>query len=172
MKAMKKTIVFALVVVMMMSVMSLPASAALVEPYYSHVSGFVELYNGSTANAYIRAVQCFLYHYSYATRNEITNAGGIDGGYGNGTENAVIMYQKDKWPNDNNPEHVKNRDGRVGPKTWTKIAGDLKVGESTGEYAYLCYNSGKVMYVDLRAEGYTYYNCNANGVKDRYIEWH
>lgn len=166
MKAMKKTIVFVLVVVMMMSVMSLPASATLVEPYYSHVSGFVELYNGSTANAYIRALQAFLYHYPY-TQTTIINGGGIDGGYGNATENAVKIYQEKKWPYDST-----QWDGRVGTKTWTKIAGDLKVGENTGEYAYLCYNSGKVMYVDLRAEGYTYYNCNVNGVKDRYIEWH
>lgn len=168
---MKKTIMLALVVIMLMSIMVLPASAVS-DPYYSHVAGFEELYNGSTANAYIRAAQCFLYHYSYATKKEIANAGGIDGGYGNGTENAVIMYQKDKWPNDNNEEHVKNRDGRVGPKTWAKIAGDLYLDDYGSDEVYLCYNSGHVMYVDLRAEGYTYYSCNASGVKDRYIEWH
>lgn len=172
MKLLKRTAVLALAIMMLTALLVLPASAVLTSPYYSHVCAFHELYNGSPENAYIRAAQCFLYHYSSATRKAITNAGGIDGGYGNGTENAVRLYQKDKWPNDNSVEHVQNRDGRVGPKTWAKIAGDLYVGYEGGEYAELRYNGGNVIYVDLRAEGYTYYNCNESGVKDRRIVSH
>lgn len=165
MKTMKKTVMLVLVVVMLLSVMVLPASA-VGDPYYSHVSGFVELYNGSTANAYIRAAQAFLYHYPY-TQTTIISGDGIDGGYGNATQSAVKIYQEKKWPYDST-----QWDGRVGPKTWAKIAGDLYLDDYGSHEVYLCYNSGHVMYVDLRAEGYTYYSCNTSGVKDRYIEWH
>ena len=172
MKLLKRTAVLALAIIMLTSILVLPASAALYGPYYSHVCAFHELYNGSPENAYIRAAQCFLYHYSSETRKSIANAGGIDGGYGNGTEYAVTLYQTDKWPNDYDMEHVKNRDGRVGPKTWNKIAGDLYVGYEGVEYADLCCNGGKVIYVDRRAEGHTYYNCNELGKKDRFIVEH
>lgn len=172
MKLLKRTVVLALAIMMLTSILVLPASAVLTEPYYSHVCAFKEIYNGSSENAYIRAAQCFLYHYSYDTRKEIDNSGGIDGGYGNGTERAVVLYQTDKWPNDYNEEHLKNRDGRVGKKTWTKIADDLYVGYVGAEYAELRYNGGDVIYVDLRAEGYTYYNCNKSGTQDRRIVQH
>lgn len=172
MKLLKKIAVLALAIMILASILVLPAFAVLSDPFYSHVCDFNELYNGSPDNAYIRAAQCFLYHYSYETRTAINNAGGIDGGYGNGTEYAVTLYQTDKWPDDNNPEHVKNRDGRVGPKTWTKIAGDLSVGFICGEYAELRCNGGNVIYVDLRAEGYQYFSCNKSGSKDRFIVGH
>jgi len=172
MKLLKRTAVLALAIMMLTSILVLPASAVLYSPYYSHVCGFNELYNGSPDNAYIRAAQCFLYHYSSHTRKLIINAGGIDGGYGNGTADAVTAYQTDKWPDDDNAEHKKNRDGRVGPKTWAKIAGDLYVGYEGSEYAELRCKGGNVIYVDLRAEGHTYYNCNALGAKDRFIVQH
>lgn len=165
MKIMKKSVVFVLVVIMLMSIMALPASA-LSDPYYSHISGFKTLYNGSTENAYIRALQAFLYHFPY-TQTTIISGGGIDGGYGNATESAVKIYQQKKWPNDQT-----QWDGRVGPKTWAKIAGDLYSGDYGLHEVYLCYNGGHVMYVDERAEGYRYYSCNTSGTKDRYIEWH
>lgn len=102
---------------------------------------------------------------SLDTHIVIENGGGIDGGYGNATQSAVVTYQKKKWPYDSS-----QWDGRVGRKTWTKIAGDLNEGYSNSEGIYLCYNNGRVMYVDRRAEGYTYYSCDINGVKDRFIE--
>ena len=166
MKTMKKALVFVLVLVMMISIMALPASAKLSTTYFSDVSGFVELYNGSLANGYIRALQAFLYHYPY-TRATTISGGGIDGGYGSATESDVKIYQQKKWPYNKN-----EWDGRVGKecsKTWTKIANDLSEGEATMEHVYLCYNGNHVMFVDLRAEGRTYYSCNAQGEKDRYI---
>lgn len=166
MKRLKRTATLVLAIMMLTAVLVLPASAVLLSPYYSHVCSFHELYNGSPENAYIRAAQCFLYNYP-KTRTTIINGGGIDGGYGSATQNAVTTYQKDKWPNTKS-----EWDGRVGTKTWTKIAGDLYVGYNDGESAYLRYNGGNVIFVDLRAEGYSYYNCNAQGSKERLIVQH
>lgn len=164
MKLLKRTVVMALAIMMLMSILVLPASAVLSTPYYSHVCAFHELYNGSPENAYIRAAQCFLYRFSTSTRNTIINGGGIDGGYGNATMNAVKEYQSKKWPYNRD-----EWDGRVGTKTWTKIAGDLYDTGDDGYHVDLCCNGGKVLYVDLRAAGYSYYNCNASGGKDRLI---
>lgn len=162
MKAMRRTFIFAVVVILVMSVVAFPVFA-IGTPYSTHISGFVELYNGSPANAYIRAAQAFLYHYPY-TQATIINGGGIDGGYGNATENAVKIYQQKKWPYSS-----AEWDGRVGSKTWGKIAGDLSLGSFESGGFFLCYNSGNVMFVD-RSSGFTYYSCTAGGLKDRYIE--
>lgn len=165
MKHRKKIFASPLSLLLLLSVVAIPTSA-VGSPYYSHICGFEELYNGSPANAYIRAVQAFLYYYP-DTRSTIISGGGIDGGYGNATESAVRTYQQDKWPYTSS-----EWDGRVGPKTWEKIATDLYLDDFGNNEVYLCHYGGHVMYVDLRAEGYTYYSCNSSGAKDRYIEWH
>lgn len=166
MRTNKKLAIFIFAVVMLISTLVLPASATLHEPYYGHVCDFNELYNGSPDNAYIRAVQCFLYHFP-DTSDIIEQAGGIDGGYGNGTESAVRIYQASKWSND-----PTQQDGRVGPKTWEKIAGDLVDAYPEPDLVALRYRGADIMHVDTRAEGYRYYNCDEWGNRDRFIVQH
>ena len=166
MNTFKRPIIAVLLIVMLMSIFVVSVSA-VDDPYYTHVSSFEELYNGSTQNAYIRAAQRFLLCYGGEARKSIIDGGGVDGGYGYYTEEAVRKYQKDKWPYNANEQ-----DGRVGPKTWEKIAVDLEYGVGGPEHADLCIYGKKVLYVDRRAEGYTYYNYNGSeygGYKDRYI---
>lgn len=86
MKKLKRASVLAVAIMTLITTMALPAFATISGTYYSHVCSFYEIYNGSPRNAYIRAAQCFLYHYSYKTRTTIVNGGGIDGGFGNATE--------------------------------------------------------------------------------------
>lgn len=162
MKLAKRMLALAVAVMLVMAVLVVPASATLPPPFYSHVCGFVELYNGSTANGYVRAIQAFLYHYPY-TQTTIINGGGIDGGYGNATESAVKIYQQKKWPN--TPSEW---DGRVGTKTWTKVAGDL-IKKNVGSETYLNYGNGRVMNVVINGSSYSYYNCNTSGTRDRFI---
>ena len=52
MKLAKRMLALAVAVMLVMAVLVVPASATLTPPFYSHVCGFVELYNGSTANGY------------------------------------------------------------------------------------------------------------------------
>lgn len=103
-----------------------------------------------------------MYHYPY-TQTTIINGGGIDGGYGNATESAVKIYQQKKWPN--TPSEW---DGRVGTKTWTKVAGDL-IKKNVGSETYLNYGNGRVMNVVINGSSHSYYNCNTSGTRDCFI---
>lgn len=166
MNTLKRPIIIVLLLVILMSILAIPASAVS-NPYYTHIKEFKEIYNGSTLNAYIRAAQRFLLCYGGEARSDIISGGGVDGGYGYYTEAAVTAYQKEKWPYNTN-EH----DGRVGPKTWEKIAIDLEYSPGGSNYEDLCVNGKKVLYIDTRAEGYGYYNYNGSeygGTKDRFI---
>lgn len=166
MNTLKRPIVAVLLLVILVSILAVSAYA-VGDPYYTHVSGFKELYNGSTLNAYIRAAQRFLLCYGGEARSNIISGGGVDGGYGYYTGEAVREYQEDKWP-----FNSQEWDGRVGPKTWEKIAVDLEYSMGGTNYEDLCVNGRQVLYIDTRAEGYRYYNYNGdeyNGTKDRFI---
>lgn len=168
MNTLKRSIIVVLLFAILMSILAIPALALAVgSSHYTNVSGFKELYNGSPLNAYIRAAQRFLLCYGGEARSNIISGGGVDGGYGYYTQEAVMVYQKDKWPYDE-----KEQDGRVGPKTWEKIAVDLEYSPGGTDYDDLCVNGKKVLYIDTRAEGYSYYNYNGSeyeGTKDRFI---
>lgn len=166
MNTLKRPISMILLLVMLMSILAIPVLAEG-DPYYTHICGFKKLYNGSPENAYIRAAQRFLLCYGGEARSNILSGGGVDGGYGYYTEEAVTAYQKDKWP-----YNTVEQDGRVGPKTWEKIAVDLKLSMGGSDNDDLCFNGKKVLYVDTRAGGLSYYNYNGdeyNGYKDRFI---
>lgn len=162
----KRPIIAVLLLVFLVSVLAVPASAVS-DPHYTNVCKFKELYNGSPLNAYIRAAQRFLLCYGGDARSNILSGGGVDGGYGYYTEEAVRAYQKDKWP-----YNTSEQDGRVGKKTWEKIAVDLEFSSGDSEHDDLCINNKKVLYIDTRAGGYSYYNYNGSeygGTKDRFI---
>ena len=116
MKALKRMLALVLVVIMVMSTLTIPASAASIGTmnWKGAIAGFPQLYNGSTQNGYIKMLQRFLLLYPY-TYSTIVNGGGVDGGFGNKTQAAVETFQK-------NELGANEADGYVGTKTWTAIA--------------------------------------------------
>lgn len=141
MKRTKRLLAIFLSVIMVASIMIIPASAATIPTvnWAGAIAGFPELYNGSTQSGHIKFLQRFLMMYNDTTRDEIINAGGVDGGFGNGTTNAVIEFQSD-----NNLSLV---DGRPGPQTWSKITIYLT---QSGVYLYTGsnteYSGEKIVY--------------------------
>lgn len=118
----KRTVLLALTIVMAMSILVIPAFAA--EPLDSEwrtvFAGFPTQTIGSNS-AYTGAIQSFLYA-SSTTRQDIVNAGGIDGKYGSGTASAVATFQGEY--NRDFGASI-GTDGSVGPKTWPAIASYL-----------------------------------------------
>ena len=121
MKLTQKFLSVALAVMMIVSVVIIPASAAS-SLWQNEFAKFPELYDGSYAAGYIRMLQRFLYGYSNSTKSSIVAGGGIDGGFGGYTTAAVKSFQ-------GNFADLSN-DGRPGAKTWTKIAAVLLDGEA------------------------------------------
>ena len=72
-----------------------------------------QLSNGSKG-ATVKALQALLIGYGGETAKTVKNAGGVDGEFGPGTENAVRFYQR---------ANGLEADGIVGQKTWAKLLG-------------------------------------------------
>ena len=114
MKRTKRLLAIFLSVIMVASIMIMPASAATISTvnWAGAIAGFPELYNGSSQGGYIKFLQRFLTEYNSVTRNYIIDHGGVDGGYGDWTTDAVKVFQaKTGLAND----------GITGGNTWTKI---------------------------------------------------
>lgn len=158
MKYVKRNLALALTVIMIVSVMAVPASAATISTinWDTQFSSFPQLYNGSTQNGYIKMLQRFLLLYPF-TYSSIYNAssayGGVDGGFGNKTEAAVKIFQR-------NALGAGEDDGYVGTKTWGAIR-DMLTGSSILRYdcsdgspasglttaVIRCVQSGSVVYL-------------------------
>jgi len=127
MKLFKQTTVLAIVIVMLMSILVVPAFAAGIV-WQNAFATFPELYQGHTANGHIKFLQRFLYCYSNDTKNIlIENGHGIDGGYGPQTEEAVKHFQDD-FKDTSEPLVV---DGRAGENTWRRIAKLMVYGDES-----------------------------------------
>lgn len=115
MKLFKKATMLTLAVIMLMSVLTTPASA-LDGVWQNIFADFPELYEGHTSAGHIQALQRFLYCYSDYTKAALTEGGaiGIDGGFGEKTTEAVRRFQEGFI------DLVD--DGRPGENTWRKIA--------------------------------------------------
>lgn len=127
MKRTKRLLAIFLSVIMVASVMIIPASAATIATvnWAGAIAGFPELYNGSPQSGYIKFLQRFLMMYNDTTRDYIINSGGVDGGFGNGTADAVEVFQDDN--------ELSLVDGRPGPQTWSRITIYLT---QSGAYLY------------------------------------
>lgn len=173
----KRSISIALVIILMMSVTVIPASAVTIQDidWYWHFtdkeSGFPELYNGSGESGYIKLVQRFLFvcpNTHYTIYNANSSYQGIDGGFGNDTEAAVELFQKLVLGED-------EADGYVGPQTWGAIYSFLDLignvfyydgtppKDSISREIILCDEADDESYVEL----YTY-RCN-NKTWDTYF---
>lgn len=115
MKLTRKFLSMALAVLMIMSVLIIPASAAS-SLWQNEFAKFPELYEGSYAAGYIRMLQRFLYGYSDKAHGEIVLDGGVTGIFDVHTTEAVKIFQGNTGL---------GKDGRPGEQTWRKIASVL-----------------------------------------------
>ncbi|MCH1984504.1 hypothetical protein MCG98_18280 [Ruminococcus sp. OA3] len=82
MKQMKKKIGAFLLISILVIGNVIPVSAA-------EMSGFPMLSSSSYTSRYAKAIQVMMLNYNSTTRRYITQTGGADGSYGQGTVNAV-----------------------------------------------------------------------------------
>ena len=134
MKTLKQVLVVALVIIMMMSIMAMPASAVVDSNFYHF-----PLVTKSMSNRYMSAavaVQKFLILYDPISYNLVAANGGTDGFFGGGSANAASHFQ--------NRENL-DPDGKVGSLTWMKI-GELLLDkdgvDSDAPYYWFPNNSG------------------------------
>lgn len=121
MKMVKRTLALALLIVAMMSVLIIPASAATVnEPWVGRFGGFRMTSEYNYITEYACTVQSILWGNS-GTKSIIEESGKVDGLFGSGTTRAVKTFQK----NMNFP--VKEQDGIVGPDTWKAMARSMQI---------------------------------------------
>ena len=129
MKTLKRALVSVLAIIMMMSIMTIPASAA-VDPHFYHFP----LVTKSMGNGYMSAavaVQKFLMLYDPICYTEISKNGGTDGYFGPGSANAAIRFQR---------QEGLGVDGKVGSLTWMKICELLTEVSGIDSYApYYCH---------------------------------
>ncbi len=118
MKTSKRIIAAVLMVMMLASVMVLPAAAADVD-WCKRISTFKEISKstGGSAPGYTIPLQNFLSEYRDDYCSILAQAGGIDGNFGQATEKCVRDYQDQRGL---------KVDGFVGSKTWYAIGENLE----------------------------------------------
>lgn len=119
MKLAKRTLALVLVVMMVATVMVMPASAAGSD-WEGYFRSFRQTSQYNYISGYAAAVQSILMGFD-ETSETISKSGGVDGMFGAKTAEAVEDFQYYNGLGD---------DGIVGPDTWGKMA--CKMGESSG----------------------------------------
>lgn len=119
MKLAKRTLALVLVVMMVATVMVMPASAAGSD-WEGYFRSFRQTSQYNYISGYASAVQSILLGFTY-TDDYIRDYGGVDGMFGSKTADAVWAFQD---------KHGLGADGIVGPNTWGKMACEMS--ESTG----------------------------------------
>lgn len=163
MKLVRKTMALVLAVVMMVSIMALPASAASLSYYikmqFDHFDTvfYNNQYSGYTV-ALQRFLQCYSTAYAIILKNaEKYNNQGVDGIFGEYTYSALTKYQGIKGL---------DPDGWAGSLTWKKVANDLSE-NSYAAYKILSVNGGSVIGAFMRDDGlpnyFIYYDGNGVG---------
>lgn len=162
MKLVRKTTVLMLVVIMVMSIMVLPASAAsLSHDVNLQFEFFDTVYYNNQYSGYTVALQRFLQCYSQTYANILKNAEkngnkGVDGWFGEYTYSALTKYQG---------SHGLDPDGWAGSNTWKKIANSLSE-DTYAAYKILSVNNKSVIgaFIDRGLLDYfIYYDGNGNG---------
>lgn len=117
----KKGVSLTLVLILLASIMVIPAFASGVplDPEWRvEFRRFKMLSQGSPHTQYVCALQQFLWAYPN-TRTYIVNAGGVDGSFGSATGTAVRVFQADaqlEWL------PTMSVDGIAGGDTWASVA--------------------------------------------------
>ncbi len=163
MKMVKKAVTLVIVMVMLVSILVFPASAAsLSTQVRSEFGSFATVHWDNTYSGYTYALQRFLQcaNQAYATYLKNGRTGdytGVDGFFGEGTNNALVAYQGNRGL---------TADGWAGYNTWMRIADDM---QETAYYTYrlLTINNKAVMVVFMEATNnypsyYVYYDGNGS----------
>lgn len=155
MKLAKRMLALAMVVMLVMAILVVPASAAT-SFWTSRFRSFTQTSTYNYQRGYAYAVQSILLDHDVAGRY-ISNAGGVDGYFGTGTVNAVKAFQGDELLDD---------DGIVGPDTWERMA--LRMGQSnSGSYTYLSMgNNRTAITIIYQNSVYNYYYHTTGGSRD------
>ena len=152
MKLVKKPLALVLVVMMIMAVLVVPASAAG-STWIARFQKFAPTSRTSYQTGYACAVQSILLDYNSTTHSYIANHGGVDGMFGSNTESAVKEFQ--------NQENL-TVDGRVGPATWGKMA-ELMYAQTSGSITYFWMSGRNAITAEYAGGVYNFYYHNTAG---------
>lgn len=108
MKSFRRVLAIVLLVVAMVSVLAIPASAANDIDWGSKFRNFRQTSTGNYIYGYACAAQSFLLGYNQ-TSSIISNSGGVDGMFGSETARATKIFQGKCYL---------AADGIIGPDTW------------------------------------------------------
>lgn len=168
MKIAKRMLTLALAVLMLMSIMTLPASAATADTAKSRMRSFTQLgeYNYQDYTELTKGLQRFLIA-NYITTGDMEGSG-MDGIWGNRTRAAVRTLQDSLLPG--TPDLI------VGPNTWGAIASQLyEVANDASDGRVLLAtrgsnNSRQMVYLvgDTSSTYYYYYYYNNGSYNDDY----
>lgn len=157
MKHLKHMLILVLMVVMLTSVLAIPAAA--LSPTWNDYfyNNFPEQRVGYYHYGYTSAIQRFLY-VNPTTQSDITSSGGIDGMFGNGTKNAVTTFQEECADEPGCPTIPTSEIGKVGKNTWKAIAFMMYEVYPTGyEDWYQCVGNKRVIKADYSTKQLKYY---------------
>ena len=133
MKTTKRLLVAVLALAMCASFLAFPALAD--EPISEHAmyefrNYFPMMSRNSYNRGYTVALQCFLLGFPQSS-SYISNSGGVDGSYGNGTFNAVKAFQTEAKKTFLSTMLV---DGVTGGDTWAAVARNLTYSNASPYY--------------------------------------
>lgn len=128
-KLIKRILPFALVVAMCLC-MAAPAFAD--SSWVGIFRGFPSRYRYGPSDGYVKMIQSLMWAYGGSSRTYISNAGGTDGSFGDGTHNAVCDFQASNGLED---------DGVVGADTWGTLAQLTSGGYSGSTYFFFLNNN-------------------------------
>lgn len=133
MKTTRRLLVTVLALAMCASFLVFPALAD--EPISEHTkyefrNYFPMMSRNSYKQGYTVALQCFLKGFPQSS-SEISNSGGVDGRYGNGTYNAVVKFQSEAKKTFLPTMQV---DGVTGGDTWAAVAHNLTYSNASPYY--------------------------------------
>ena len=157
MRTVKRSFALVLALVLLVSTMALPAFAADAT-WQNRFAGFTTISSSNYHNytGYVKAAQRFFLCYS-ATASIVSESGGVDGIFGDGTVRAVKAFQNIKGLVD---------DGIIGGNTWKAIASELTVSSYSSEripYYIFRENGQDVIKVIYSASTYRYSYYNTSG---------
>ncbi|MBQ8807576.1 MAG: hypothetical protein IJZ68_14275 [Bacteroidaceae bacterium] len=155
----KRVLSLVLIVVLMVSMLAIPAFAAS-DVWVQRFQQFPTITTGTTNYGYVKALQTFLLAASDKTAALIREGGGVDGGYGAKTKDAVKLFQMEVFPNDSS-----QWDGATGSKTWGRIAAWLEVIQySSTQFTFISF-AQDVYRVTVNNGVYTYAYNSSDGWK-------
>ncbi len=166
MKRLRRIFSIVLVLILTVSILTMPASASLGTQFETAISNFPTRSTAysNTFDGYTCVIQRFLWGYSDTAKELFAKTDGADGYYGERTKYAVEIFQS-KCGIDS--------DGITGKDTWTEIASGLS-GRTVKPYTYVTCNDCEVIkimasYADTDLNYIYYYYTGGETAKVGYV---